>query len=134
MLPILLENCKRIRTNCQNHCVTGREFFMLVTQARQLRAAVGSHKAAQEGQHHGPPAKIGQTSAIAFYIFKFKIRSRFPRGNEFTHVGAILWSSPKFRQTSSPLIFLSMYFVGSGGKNTESIHHSQIGRKRHEQI
>lgn len=134
MLPILLENCKRIRTNCQDHHITICEFFMLVTQARQLRAAVGSHKAAQEGQHHGPPAKIGQTSAIAFYIFKFKIRSRFPRGNEFTHVGAIPWSSPKFRQTSSPLIFLSMYFAGSDGKNTESIRRSQIGRKRHEQI
>ena len=134
ILPILLEYCKRIRTNCQDHHITICEFFILVTQARQLRAAVGSHKAAQEGQHHRPPAKIRQTSAIAFYIFKFKIRSRLPRGDEFTHVGAIPWSSPKFRQTSSPLIFLLMYFAGSGDTNTESIRHSQIDRKRHEQI
>lgn len=134
ILPVLLEYCERIRTNCQDHHITICEFVMLVTQARQLRAAVGSHKAAQEGQHHGPPAKIGQTSAIAFYIFKFKIRSRFPRGNEFTQFGAILWFSTKYRQTSLRSVFLSMYFAGSGGRNTESIPHSPIGGQLHERI
>lgn len=85
ILPVLLECRTGIRANRQDQHIAVCEFFMLITQARQLRAAVGSHKAAQEGQHHGPPAKIGQTPAIAFYIFKLKIRSKFPRGNKFCH-------------------------------------------------
>ena len=132
--PILLKDRCWIRTHRQDHRVAVREFFMLITQARQLRAAVRSHETAQEGQHHGPSAKIRQTSAIAVYIFKFKIRSRFARGNKFTHAGAILWFSPKFRRTSSRSIFLSMYFAGLGGRSTESIHHSPTDSKRHEQI
>lgn len=134
ILPILLKGRCRIWANRQDHRVTVREFFMPITQARQLRAAVGSHKAAQEREHHGPPAKIGQTSEIAIYILKFKIRSQLSGGNEFTHFRAILWFSSKFRQTSSLLIFLSMYFAGSGDKNTESIRRSPVDSKRHEQI
>ena len=85
ILPILLKGRGRIRAHCQDNRIAVCEFFVLITQARQLRTAIGSHKAAQEGQHHGPPAKIGQTLAIAFYIFKLKIRSKFPRGNKFCH-------------------------------------------------
>src|SRR6185436_7187971 len=134
LLPILLECPKSVRTDCQDHRVTFCEFVVLITQARQLRAAVRSQKAAQEHEHHGSSLKIGQTSATALYISKFEIRSKFPRGNEFTHFEAILLFSPKFRQTSSPLIFPSMYFAGSGDKNKESIRHSPVERKRHEQI
>src|SRR5215216_611366 len=106
---------------------------MFITQARQLRAAVGSHKATQEHEHHRLSLKIGQTSAIALYIFKLKIGSKFPRGNEFTHFGAILLFSPKFRQTSWSLIFRSMYFAGSGDKNKESTRHSSVDKWRHGQ-
>jgi hypothetical protein len=134
ILPILLECRTCIRTYCQDHRVTICEFFVLITQARQLRAAVGSHKTSQEHEHHGSSLKIGQMSVIALYIFKFEIRSKFPRGNEFTHFGAILLFSPKFRQTSSLLIFLSMYFAGSGDKNKESIRHSPVDRPLHEHI
>jgi hypothetical protein len=59
ILPILLEYIRCIRAHCQDNRVAVCEFFVLITQARQLRTAIGSHKTAQEGQHHGPPAKIG---------------------------------------------------------------------------
>ena len=132
--PILSEGGQRIRANGQDLSATPLELFIHIPQARQLRAAIGSHKAAQERQHHGPPPKIGQTSAIALYIFKFNFGGKFPRGNEFTHYGAILLFSPKLRQTSSLLIFLSMYFAGSGDRNKGSIRRFAVDGKRHEKI
>ena len=88
--PILLECRKCIRTNRQDHRVTAPELLMLITQARQLRAAVGSHKAAQECEQHGSSLEIGQASEVALHVFQFEIRSNLSRSNEFTHVGAIL--------------------------------------------
>jgi hypothetical protein len=85
ILPVLLEGRCRIWTHRQDHRVTAPEFFMLITQARQLRAAIGSQKSAQESQDDRRPAKIGQTARIALHIVKFKIRSRFPRSDKFCH-------------------------------------------------
>lgn len=134
ILPVLLKCRTGIRANRHDQHITICEFFVFITQARQLRAAIGSHKAAQERKHDWPAAQSRETHMISLHIIQFKIRSRFTRGNEFTHVGAILWFSPKFRQTYSQLIFLSMYFAGSGGRNTEPIRHSPADRARHEQI
>ena len=134
ILPVLLECRTCIRADCHDQHITICEFFVLITQARQLRATVGSHKAAQKGKDDRPAAQSRQTHMISLHILQFKIRSKFSRGNEFTHVGAILSLSPRFRQTFSLSIFLSMYFAGSGGRNTGSIHHSAVDRKRHGQI
>ena len=98
-LPISLKCRKYVRAHRQDHRVTALELLMLITQTRQLRAAVRSHKAAQECEHHGSSLKIGQTSAVAIYIFQFEIRCNFSRGNEFTHFGAILLCSPRYRRT-----------------------------------
>lgn len=90
ILPVSLKCRKCIRTNRQDHRVTVPELLMLITQARQLRAAVGSHKAAQECEQHGSSLEIGQASEVALHVFQFEIRSNLSRSNEFTHVGAIL--------------------------------------------
>jgi hypothetical protein len=85
ILPVLLECHTGIRANRQDQHIAICEFFVPITQARQLRAAVGSHKAAQERKHDGPAAKSRQTYVIPLHVLKFKIGSRFPGGNELTH-------------------------------------------------
>jgi hypothetical protein len=48
LLPILFESRGNVGTNSNNHGAMARELFIFISQARQLRAAVRSHKAAQE--------------------------------------------------------------------------------------
>jgi len=48
--PILFESRRRIGSDRKDHCAAARELFVFVTQARQLRAAIRSHEAAQECQ------------------------------------------------------------------------------------
>jgi hypothetical protein len=49
-----------VRTERENLRAAALELRVVVTQARQLRAAIGSHEAAQEGKHQRLTAKIGQ--------------------------------------------------------------------------
>jgi len=91
ILPVLLECRTGIRANCHDQHITICESLILITQARQLRAAVGSHKSAQERKYDRPAAQSRQTHMISLHILQFKIRSKFPRCNEFTHIGVILW-------------------------------------------
>ena len=58
ILPVLTENRCGIGSHSQDFCAAARELFVLIAQARQLRAAVGSHESAQERQDHWPAAKI----------------------------------------------------------------------------
>ena len=58
VLPVSLKYPCRVRSYRQNFRAAAGELFISITQARQLRAAVGSHKAAQESEHHGFAAKI----------------------------------------------------------------------------
>ena len=58
--PILLEGCRRIGTDRQDRDIMARKFYVLITQARQLRAAIQSHEPAQERKHNWfTAAKIG---------------------------------------------------------------------------
>ena len=46
--PILLKGPRQIGANCQNLHPAALELIISIAQARQLRAAIRSHKAAQE--------------------------------------------------------------------------------------
>ena len=59
IFPVLLEVPQRVGSNSQNFCPAADELLMFIPQARQLRATVGSHKAAQKGQDNRLAAKIG---------------------------------------------------------------------------
>ena len=48
LLPVLLERCRRIGSNRKNFYTASGELIIVISQACQLRAAVGSHKSAQE--------------------------------------------------------------------------------------
>jgi len=48
--PILPKDVQRIRSDSQNFHAAALEFFIFIPKTRQLRAAVGSGKAAQERQ------------------------------------------------------------------------------------
>lgn len=79
--PVLLEGRKRIGAHSKDlHTATGK-LIVLIAQARQLRAAVRSHKTAQECQQNGLATKIRKANRISLDIFQFKIRCQIPRCN-----------------------------------------------------
>ena len=55
--PILLERHHRVRSQREDDSPAVFKIIVLVTQARQLRAAIRSHEAAQERKHNGLPAQ-----------------------------------------------------------------------------
>lgn len=60
------------------------KFGMAVLHARQLRAAVRSHKAAQKSQHNrSASAKAGKSYRVAIEIVQFKIGRKFAGSNKF---------------------------------------------------
>ena len=59
IVPVLLERRQRIRTDSQNLHAAAHELIVSITQARQLRAAVWSLKAAQECEYDWLAPKIG---------------------------------------------------------------------------
>ena len=58
ILPVLLESWHRVWPNGQDLHAAVYKLFILISQARQLRAAIRSHKAPQEGKHNRFPAEI----------------------------------------------------------------------------
>ena len=59
VLPVLPKDSRRIRSNGYDFHSPALEFAIAIPQARQLRAAIGSHETAQEGKDHGLAPKIG---------------------------------------------------------------------------
>jgi hypothetical protein len=59
VLPVLVEDRSRIRSYSQDLRAATGELAISISQARQLRAAVRSHKSTQEGKNYWPTAKIG---------------------------------------------------------------------------
>jgi len=74
ILPKALKLLDVIRPDRQNDCTAFNELLIFITQARQLRAAVRSHKAAQKIKDDGSAVKLRQANAPALYIIQFKIR------------------------------------------------------------
>lgn len=56
--PVLLKARKRIGTHSQNFGAAMLELFISIPEARQLRTAIRSHKAAQKRKHDRLAAKI----------------------------------------------------------------------------
>jgi hypothetical protein len=84
--PILLKGRRGIGSNRQNLRTASRKFIVLVPQARQLRAAMRSHKPAQESQNNRLAiAETRKAHGFPFDIFQFKVRRLFPGGDEFVH-------------------------------------------------
>ena len=84
--PILLKGCRRIGTDRNNLYIAVNKLLIIVTQARQLRAAVRSHESAQEGkQNNLASAKTRKADKIAVYIRKFKVGGEFSGGDQFVH-------------------------------------------------
>jgi hypothetical protein len=134
IFPETLKLLRVIRPNCQNDCAAYGELLIFITQARQLRATVRSHEAAQKIKYHGPAAKLRQANVPALYIIQFKIGRGVSRCDQPTHSATILLLSPKYRRTFSKSIFPSMCFVDSGDKSTVTSDQSSVHTLRHVQI
>lgn len=81
--PVLLKCGFSIRANGKDLCAAAFEFFVLITHARQRRAAIGSGEAAQEGEHKRLlPTKIGKADAVTVEIIDFKFGGKFARGEQ----------------------------------------------------
>lgn len=81
--PVLFKCRRRIGTHSKDFRIAPHKALIVVPQARQLRAAIWSHKPAQERQHNRlAPAKIRQAHTIAVHIHQFKVWSRFSRGDQ----------------------------------------------------
>lgn len=79
--PIASIGVWAVRTNGEDFRVTRGEGRVVVAQAREVGAAVRSHEAAQEGQHHIPfSAKVRKSNRVAVEIRQFEIG-----GGEFSH-------------------------------------------------
>ena len=116
--PVLLKRGGGSRSNRENFSPARREVIVAVPQARQRRAAIWSHEAAQEIQNDDfvflKPRKPDSSSER---ILQFKIGRTFARCDQFIHPESILLPSPKHRRTFFLSIFPSMYFAGWGGRN-----------------
>lgn len=133
ILPKTLKLREVIWPDCQNDCRAFSELLIFITQARQLRAAIGSHEAAQKIKYDRSPAKFRKTNAVALYILQLKIGSGISRRDQPTHSAAILLLSPRYRQTFSPSIFPSMYFADSGDKSRVTSDPSSVHTLHHVQ-
>ena len=81
--PVLLEGEFVVRTDGKDLGAALLEFFVIVPHARQRRAAIRSHEAAQEIQHDGlSAAKIGEAHEVAVQVVEFKFGSGFAGGEE----------------------------------------------------
>ena len=85
VLPVLAEGRSGIRAHRQDLDAALGKLLIVVSQARQLRATVRSHKTAQEGEQHRSAAELRQVTTISLHVIKFKVRGRFPRRDEACH-------------------------------------------------
>jgi len=83
--PILLKAHRCIGSHGQDLDAAALEFIIIITQARQLRAAVRSHETAQKRQYNWRAAKIRQAHFVTLHILQLEIRRRVPRCDQDTH-------------------------------------------------
>lgn len=85
ILPVLPESGQSVRSYGYDFHAATREPLIIIPQTRQLRAAVGSHEAAQKGKEDRPPAEIRQATTVALHIVQLKIGRKLSRRNEVCH-------------------------------------------------
>jgi len=83
--PIFVERTGRIRADSQNLGAAARELFVIIPQARQLRAAIWSEKTTQKGEDDGLAAIIRKADKFSAHITDFKFRRGFTRMQKFRH-------------------------------------------------
>ena len=133
VLPVACEYRRRIRSNCQYHRAPPGKFFMLIAQARQLRATVGSHKSAQECEQHRLPAKIRQADPFSGHVLQFEIRSQLTGCDQYGLQAAVVSPSSKSRPTSLQRAFPSAYSGGWGDRSRGSIRRFRVYTGCHDQ-
>ena len=101
--PITLKRRQVIWPNCNNLRSMCCELGIIIAHARQLRAAIRSHKATQESKHNRLVSAItGKLNRFSVYVFKFKIRGKFAGGNEtWVHVTSPMSSFAFFQIASN---------------------------------
>ena len=114
--PIFAERGGAVRPNGKNLGAPALELGIIVTQARQLRAAIRSHEAAQKGKHQRLAAKIGQVDEFSIRIAQFKLRCRLARLDQISHLST-LWLCSKFHRTFLRSACQSRYFAGWDDRN-----------------
>ena len=88
--PIFAERGGAVRPDGKNLGTAALELGIILTQARQLRAAIGSQEATQKGKDQGLTAKIGQADKLSLCIAEFKLRCRRVRLDQVSHLST-LW-------------------------------------------
>jgi len=83
--PVLTEYGGWIRPNRQDLSTATGKLLITISKARQLRAAIRSHKPAQERQHNRLATIIRQSDMLPLDIFQFKIRCQIPWRNQPVH-------------------------------------------------
>ncbi len=75
--PIPLKGLHIVRTHREDLNAALCEFCICISHTRQLRAAMRSHKTAQESEDNGfASAKSGKAHRIFIYVCEFKIRGK----------------------------------------------------------
>lgn len=76
--PIEAESCWPIWTHGNDLCIPLHKLLIVVSQARQLRAAKRSEKSAQKGQYDWPAAVIRKANNPTGSVIQLKIRRGLP--------------------------------------------------------
>ena len=85
IFPVLLKDRQSVLPDRQDFRPTAGELLILITPARQLRAAIRSHKTTQKRENDRLPTKIRQANPVALEIMQFEIGSQLAWCNQFRH-------------------------------------------------
>ena len=97
--PILLKGGFGVWANGQDGHVALGELDVIIAEARQRRAAIRSHEAAQEVEQDGLVAQFGEADAATVEVVDLEIGGEFARGEEVGHMGSrvvLVWVSVRF--------------------------------------
>ena len=85
-LPYLFETAWPLGAYDENFCISRYELFILLTQLREVGAAVGSHETARENQQYVPfPVIIREAYGVPLYVGQLKIRGCLPCSDLLGH-------------------------------------------------
>jgi len=119
--PVQAESSGSIGTDCNHLGSAADEFRIVILQTRQLRAAIRSEEAAQERQHHGPAAKVGESNQPSVCVTKFEIGGGLAKAASGLQARPILGRWPRCHRTWQAEAFQSACSAGSDGSCTAAI-------------
>jgi hypothetical protein len=83
--PIKAECARTIRPNGKDFYSTTCILTIIISQARQLRATVGSEKSSQKSKHNIPASIIHEANRVPMVIGQLKLRRRFTGIKQVRH-------------------------------------------------